>query len=113
MKTFAKRSPKEFTALVEDAKISPISADIALFGRMVTSDYFLNVDASMQVAHAISTHMVNRESDYYTAMDDLLKNNEETGAGMIGDTDYNSCCYYECTLPVLMKERTSAIHNFS
>lgn len=95
LKSFAKRSPKEFTALVEDAKISPISADIALFGRMVTSDYFLNVDASMQVAHAISTHMVNRESDYYTAMDDLLKNNEETGAGMIGDTDYNSCCYYE------------------
>jgi hypothetical protein len=46
-------------------------------------------------------------------MDDLLKNNEETGAGMIGDTDYNSCCYYECALPVLMKERTSAIHNFS
>lgn len=95
LKTFSKRSPKDFTALVEDAKVSPISADIALFGRMVTSDYFLNVDASMQVAHAISTHAVNRESDYYTAMDDLLKNNEETGAGMIGDTDYNSCCYYE------------------
>lgn len=95
LKTFSKRKPKEFDAMKEDAKISPISADIALFGRMVTSDYFMNVDASMQVAHAISTHAVNRESDYYTAMDDLLKAGEETGAAMIGDTDYNSCCYYE------------------
>ena len=95
LKTFSKRKIKDFDAMKDDAKISPISADIALFGRMVTSDYFMNVDASMQVAHAISTHAVNRESDYYTAMDDLLKAGEETGAAMIGDTDYNSCCYYE------------------
>ena len=95
LKTFAKRKPKDFTAMKDDARISPVSADIALFGRMVTSDYFMNIDASMQVAHAISTHAVNRESDYYTAMDDLLKTGEETGAAMIGDTDYNSCCYYE------------------
>ena len=95
LKTFSKRKAKEFDAMKEDAKISPISADIALFGRMVTSDYFMNVDAAMQVAHAISTHAVNRESDYYTAMDDLLKAGEETGAAMIGDADYNSCCYYE------------------
>ena len=95
LKTFKKRSPKDFAAMEKDAKLNPISADIALFGRMVTSPYFMNIDASMQVAHAISTHAVNRESDYYTAMDDLLKAGEETGAGMIGDTDYNSCCYYE------------------
>ena len=95
LKTFKKRKPKEFSTLVDAARLHPISADIALFGRMVTSDYFMNVDASMQVAHAISTHAVNRESDYYTAMDDLLKAGEETGAGMIGDVDYNSCCYYE------------------
>ncbi len=95
LKTFKKRKAKEFDAMKADAKISPVSADIALFGRMVTSEYFMNVDASMQVAHAISTHAVNRESDYYTAMDDLLKAGEESGAGMVGDTDYNSCCYYE------------------
>ena len=95
LKTFSRRKPKEFEKMKEDARISPISADIALFGRMVTSDYFMNVDAAMQVAHAISTHAVNRESDYYTAMDDLLKAGEEAGAAMIGDIDYNSCCYYE------------------
>ena len=96
IKTFDKRNPvKDFKPLVDNAKLAPVSADIALFGRMVTSDYFMNIDASMQVAHAISTHAVNQESDYYVAMDDLLKVGEEAGADMIGDIDYNSCCYYE------------------
>ncbi len=95
LRKFSKRKATEFQDMADDAKVSPISADIALFGRMATSKYFVDVDASMQVAHAISTHGVNRESDYYTAMDDLLKPGEETGASMIGDVDYNSSCYYE------------------
>ena len=96
LKAFAKRTPKEFEQLKACAKDKPITADIALFGRMVTSDYFADVDAAMQVAHAISTHAVNRESDYFTAVDDLLgQSDDSTGAGMIGDVDYNSCCYYE------------------
>ena len=39
---------------------------------MVTSPYLADVDAAMQVSHAISTHAVNRESDYFTAVDDLI-----------------------------------------
>lgn len=96
IKTFVKRSPKEFDKLRSCATDKPITADIALFGRMVTSPYLADVDAAMQVAHAISTHTVNRESDYFTAVDDLIIDNEDdNGAGMIGDVDYNSCCYYE------------------
>ena len=95
VKEFKKIKAKDFAALVKDAKVRPVTADIALFGRMVTSDCFRDVDASMQVAHAISTHAVNRESDYFTAVDDLLQNRDEIGAGMMGDTDFNSCCYYE------------------
>ena len=38
---------------------------------------------------------MNRESDYFTAVDDLLQDRDELGAGMMGDIDYNSCCYYE------------------
>ena len=96
VKAFTKRSPKEFEKLKSCAKEKPITADIALFGRMVTSEYFADVDAAMQVAHAISTHAVNRESDYFTAVDDILgQTDESSGAGMIGDVDYNSCCYYE------------------
>ena len=74
----------------------PVTLDIALFGRMVTSDAFRDVEASMQVAHAISTNKVTVESDYFTAMDDLLDGGsmDEQGAGMIGDIDYNASCYY-------------------
>ena len=96
IKTFIKRSPKDFDKLLSCSEDKPISADIALFGRMVTSPYLADVDAAMQVAHAISTHAVNRESDYFTAVDDLIgQGDDDSGAGMIGDVDYNSCCYYE------------------
>ena len=97
IKKFKKRTAKEFDKLRSCAEEKPISADIALFGRMVTSPYLADVDAAMQVAHAISTHAVNRESDYFTAVDDLIKQNDDddSGAAMIGDVDYNSCCYYE------------------
>lgn len=94
IKKFKARKASDFKKLVDGAEMRPITADIALFGRMVTSDCFRDVDAAMQVAHAVSTHAVSRESDYFTAVDDLLKNGE-VGAGMMGDVDFNSCCYYE------------------
>ena len=52
------------------------------------------VDAACQVAHAISTSKVGVEFDFYTAMDDLKKPEEETGAGMMGTVEYNSACFY-------------------
>ncbi len=81
---------------VKGAEVRPVTLDMALFGRMVTSNAFRDVEASMQVAHAISTNKLNLESDYFTAMDDLLSGSsmEESGSAMIGDIDYNSACYY-------------------
>ena len=67
--------------------------DIALFGRMVADDPSLNEDASCQVAHAISTHEIEREFDYYTAIDDLKKEDEQ-GAGMLGTIEFNSSTVY-------------------
>lgn len=67
--------------------------DVALFGRMVADDASLNVDAAVQVAHALSTHAVEIESDYYTAVDDDNPA-EETGAGMIGTIEFNSATLY-------------------
>lgn len=92
-----KLKTKDLQAAVIDAdNTRPVTLDIALFGRMVTSDAFRDVEASMQVAHAISTNKISVESDYFTAMDDLLGGEimEEKGAGMIGDVDYNASCYY-------------------
>lgn len=68
-------------------------ADVALFGRMIADNKDFNVDAACQVAHALSTHAVVNEYDYYTAVDDL-KPEAESGADMIGTVDFNAACYY-------------------
>jgi CRISPR system Cascade subunit CasC len=69
------------------------SVDIALFGRMVADDPSLNEDASAQVAHAISTHEVQAEFDFYTALDDLAPE-DNAGAGMLGTVEFNSSTLY-------------------
>ncbi|MFJ9551754.1 type I-E CRISPR-associated protein Cas7/Cse4/CasC [Streptomyces erythrochromogenes] len=69
------------------------SVDIALFGRMVADTTDINVDAAAQVAHALSVHPVDLESDYFTAVDDQ-NSDAETGAGMIGTVDFNSATLY-------------------
>lgn len=66
---------------------------VALFGRMVADIPSLNVDAATQVAHAISTHAVEIESDYYTAVDDENEA-DESGAGMIGNVGFNAATLY-------------------
>jgi CRISPR system Cascade subunit CasC len=73
--------------------------DIALFGRMLAEKPTLNIDAACQVAHAISTHRVNMEMDFYTAVDDLQNRaaEEGAGAGMMGFTNFNSACFYRYT----------------
>jgi len=70
-----------------------LNADIALFGRMVASKTNLNVDSSCYVAHALSTHKVDMEMDFFTAIDDLQEE-AESGAGMMGIIMYNSSCFY-------------------
>ncbi|MBL7498288.1 type I-E CRISPR-associated protein Cas7/Cse4/CasC [Frankia sp. CNm7] len=67
--------------------------DVALFGRMVADIPALNVDAATQVAHALSTHPVDVEFDYYTAVDDENPK-EDTGAGMIGTVEFQSATLY-------------------
>ncbi len=67
--------------------------DIALFGRMVADDPSLNEDASSQVAHAISTHTIQNEFDFFTAVDDLSPD-DNAGAGMLGNVEFNSSTLY-------------------
>lgn len=52
-------------------KKSPGGADVAMFGRMLASAQDYNVEAAVQVAHAITVHKVTLEDDYFTAVDDL------------------------------------------
>ena len=87
------KTSKEAKAKAHEAlKMSP-GIDIALFGRMVADDPALNTDACAQVAHSISTHKVNREYDYFTAVDDLAPE-DNAGAGHIGTVEFNSSTLY-------------------
>jgi len=69
------------------------AVDIALFGRMLADMPEKNQNAACQVAHAISTHSVEREFDFYTAVDDL-KPEDTAGADMMGTVEFNSACFY-------------------
>jgi len=80
----------------KDLLDSQHSVDLALFGRMVADVSDLNVDASAQVAHAISVHAVDNEYDYFTAVDDAKEDDEDedAGAAMIGTVEFNSSTLY-------------------
>jgi CRISPR system Cascade subunit CasC len=82
--------------LVKETEQRTSAPDIALFGRMLADKAQLNIDAACQVAHAISTHRVNMEMDFYTAVDELQEadQDEGAGAGMMGFTGFNSACFY-------------------
>ncbi|MGH7442003.1 MAG: type I-E CRISPR-associated protein Cas7/Cse4/CasC, partial [bacterium] len=98
VKIFEKVKAKDLQKNAEDKGIRPLTADIALFGRMVTSEAFVNVEASSQFAHALSTHKVDHEFDYFTSVDDLERAADDSagaGADMIGDVEFNSACYYK------------------
>jgi CRISPR system Cascade subunit CasC len=70
------------------------AVDIALFGRMLAADPAYNVDAAAQVAHAFTVHRAAIEDDYFTAVDDLNRGDEDRGAGHIGETGFGAGVYY-------------------
>ena len=98
-KEFAKVKAADLQNAARQSGFRPLAVDVALFGRMVTSEAFRDVEASTQVAHAISTNKVTPEFDYFTAVDDLMREDtsieEDAGADMIGDVEFNSACYYK------------------
>jgi len=81
---------KQYQNQFSDRNSAP---DIALFGRMLAFEPKLNLEASCQVAHAISTHRINMEMDFFTAVDDL-QTGADLGAGMMGTTGFNAATFY-------------------
>jgi len=69
------------------------AADIALFGRMVAADHSLTVEGAAMFSHALSTHKVDNEIDFFTAVDDLNPA-DESGSGHMGTTEFNAATYY-------------------
>jgi len=91
-----KNIPPEVQAAASQVLDGGKAADLALFGRMLADLPERNIDGAAQVAHAISTHAVEMEFDFYTAVDDLNER-EDTGAGMMGTVEFNSATFYRYT----------------
>ncbi len=82
-----KGEKKETQSLPKDA------ADVSIFGRMIANDHSLTIEAAAMFSHALSTHKVDNEIDFFSAVDDLQPK-EESGAGMTGTLEFNSATYY-------------------
>jgi CRISPR system Cascade subunit CasC len=100
-----KREPKadELSGLLRDVSLS---VDVAMFGRMLANAPRYNVEAAVQVAHAVTVHEVAVEDDYFTAVDDLNKGEDDAGAGHLGETEFASGLFYEyvCINKTLLEE---------
>jgi CRISPR system Cascade subunit CasC len=73
------------------------AADIAMFGRMLADAPAFNREAAVQVSHAMTTHKVTVEDDYYVAVDDLKKPADvdgDVGTSFIGVQEYGAGVFY-------------------
>lgn len=70
------------------------AVDIAMFGRMLADTPAFNIEAAVQVAHAITVHKAAVEDDYFSAVDELNQGLEDKGAGHIGERGYGAGLFY-------------------
>ncbi|ACL06610.1 CRISPR-associated protein, Cse4 family [Desulfatibacillum aliphaticivorans] len=82
---------KKIQNLLGKPDFSRDGVDIALFGRMVAQAAALNVEGAASFSHAISTHKVTNEVEFFTALDDLQT---EPGSAHMGALEFNSATYY-------------------
>lgn len=90
----AKLKDKELVKIAKKALTPAVNGlDIALFGRMVAKAPGMNVEAAASFAHAISTHKVANEVEFFTAVDDI-READEAGSAHMGSLEFNSATYY-------------------
>lgn len=85
----AKKQAKELEELIGKVDDHIDALDIALFGRMVAQAATMNVEAAASFSHAISTHKVTNEVEFFTALDDIKNKTEH-----MGSLEFNSATYY-------------------
>ncbi len=87
---FARYEGKNKKTFSEDLKNNSMAIGIALFGRMFANANELDAYAAIKYSHSYSTHPIEIEDDYFTAVDDLTNN----GAGHIDSKSYTSAVHY-------------------
>lgn len=85
---------KDNIKALREATALPGGLASALFGRMVTSDPAANIEAPVYVAHAFTVHAEEAEGDYFTAVDDLKREEDDSGADTIQETELTSGLFY-------------------
>lgn len=90
------RTDKDLKRNIQALKPGSLEAGLgaALFGRMVTGDILSRTDAAIHVAHALTVHGQMTESDYFTAIDDLVREQGEQGSGHINASELTSGLFY-------------------
>lgn len=84
-----KEAKKNLQTLVRGAGL-----DAAMFGRMITGDILARVDAAVHVAHAFTVHEEQSEADYFSAIDDIVRDAGEAGSGHINSSELTSGLFY-------------------
>lgn len=74
-------------------RANPAAVDIGMFGRMLADKPEFNVEAAVQVSHAITVHPAEPEDDYFTAVDDLSRE-DETGSSHLGESGFGAGVFY-------------------
>ena len=71
------------------------AADIACNGRMVAQDPSVKIEGAAMYSHAFTTHAVDNEIDFFSAVDECqVDDAEHSGAGMTGNLEFNSGVFY-------------------
>lgn len=87
-----KASAKE----IENILATSSKKDLALWGRFFASSNASTIDGSAQVAHAITTHSVAIEPDFFVGMDDAADFfSDHAGGGHPGDSFYLQGTFYK------------------
>lgn len=68
---------------------------INLFGRMLAEVDDAGVDGAVQVAHAMTTHQTDVEIDYFSAVDDVTADwDDSTGSAHMGHAEFSAGTFY-------------------
>ena len=90
----ARGGGRSFMGMIEGAALyAGITG--AMFGRMVTSDTAANIHAAVHVAHLLTVHGAETESDYFSVVDQLKQESEESSAAAhLGNSELVSGLFY-------------------
>ncbi len=89
--SFGKKIDKKLENNKKALKMALSTAtDVALSGRMATSGLMTTVEGALAIAHALTTHSIDSDIDWFTAVDDL----QEQGSGHLDTQEFSSGVFY-------------------